>query len=213
MNGGPTQHRDVAPPGERALADLSNVTALAVERAEPTSSAPPISVTNVVPFVRPRREATATGATADIALDPAARPAPPLIGRKGRVQILALLALSLAVHSGLYVLFNREPEPMASIALESISVEIMLGDNRPVAAHIPGQPEVQRAQADDPKPTTLDPDTVTAKVEEARPVAATPVKPQQLAQTAVTEVTPDRPRSVLAERPPEPLRQQEVSVL
>jgi periplasmic protein TonB len=195
--------------------DLSDVAPLAAQHAEVASAAPPISATNVIPFVRPRRDAAATGSPADIALDPAARPAPLLVVRERRIQIVALLALSLAVHYGLYVLFNREPEPMASIGLEAISVEIVLGANMPAGlAPTPGQQEVQSAPADDPKPNPLDPDTTTVKVEDTKPAEATPVRePQRLAQTAVTEVPPEQPRSQAAETPPERPDQQHVAVL
>jgi protein TonB len=213
MTGDPTQRLDVMAPAHGAGADLSNVTPLAAERGE-ASSAPTISVTNVVPFVRPRREAAATSAS-DVALDPADRPAPHLIGRERRAQIAALFALSLAVHYGLYALFNREPQPMASIGLEAISVEIVLGANMPAGlAPTPGEQQVQSAPADDPKPNPIEPDTTIAKAEETPPAEAKPVQePQRLAPTAVPEASPERPQSQAAEAPPERLEQQQVAVL
>jgi len=213
MTGGPTQRLDVIASVGGALADLSNVIPLAARRSE-ASSAPTISVTNVIPFVRPRREAAASSAS-DVALDPADRPVPHLTGRERRARIVALLALSLAAHSGLYVLFNREPAPMASIGLEAISVEIVLGANVPAGpARTPGEQQVQSAPADDPKPTPIDPDTTTAKVEETPPAEAKPVEePQRLAQTAVPEPLPERPQSQAAETPPERSEQQQVAVL
>jgi periplasmic protein TonB len=108
------------------------------------------------------------------------------------------------------VLFNREPEPMASIGLEAISVEIMLGDNRPLAVTTP-----ESAPADDPNPNPVDPDTTTVKAEEAPPPEATPVQdPQRLTQTFVSETPPDRPRSQVAETPPDRTdQQQQVAIL
>jgi periplasmic protein TonB len=210
MTGGPIHRIDVAGPrAQGAAGDLSDVVPLA-ER-EPASSAPPIAATNVIPFVRPRRDALPAGSAADITFDPAARPAPLLIARERRIQIAGLLALSVGVHAGLYMLFNRDPEPMASIGLEAISVEIMLGANMPAGpAPAPAQ-QVQSAPVEKPKPIDAD---ATAKVEETKPAEATPVQePQRLAQSPVTEAAPERPRPQAAETPPERQEQQQVAAL
>src|SRR5262245_45156310 len=137
MTGGPVQRMEGAARAHSDAGDLSNVVPLPAE-GEAASSAPRISATNVIPFVRPRREPAArTGA--EVALDPAARPAPPLGIGAGRARIAALLALSLTAHSTLYMLFTREPEPMASIGIEAISVEFVLGANTPAGpASTPG---------------------------------------------------------------------------
>ena len=194
----------------RAQGDAGDLSKVVPAGRDATSSAPPVSLGNVIPFVRPRREAAPTGAAAELALDPAARPAPPLSAGAGRARIAALLALSLAAHCGLYILFTREPEPLASIGLEAISVEFVLGANTPTGpAPTPGR--TPSAPADDPTPT-LDPDTTVPKAEEARPVEAKVREPQQLAETAVREVRPDRPRS-LPQTPPEELKEQAVALL
>jgi periplasmic protein TonB len=214
MTGGPMHRMEVAGPHAKGGAgDLSHVTPLA-ERSEAASSAPPITATNVIPFVRARREAAPSGPATEIACDPAERPAPYLISRERRIQIVALLALSLAVHYGLYLLFNREPEPMASIGLEAISVEIVLGANTQAGvAQAPGEQQAESAPADAPKP--VDPDTTTAKAEETPPTEATPVQEsQRLAQIPITEATPERPRSQAAETPPDRTdQQQQVAIL
>jgi protein TonB len=205
MSGGPIHRIDAVIP--RDGGDLSHVAPLALERSGTATSAPPISATNVVPFVRPRRDAAAPGSAAGIAFDPAARPAPPLIAGDGRARLAALLALSLAVHSGLYGLFTREPEPMASIGVEAISVEFVLGADRPAGtASTPGQREAQSAPADDVKP--IDPDT-TNKVEETKPAEATPAQaPQRLAQIAVAAISPEQPRPQTSEPAPDRPAQQ-----
>jgi protein TonB len=210
MTGGPTHRIDVVAAREQGdPGDLSNVTPLAAERAETASPAPAIAVTNVIPFVRPRRAGLA-GSASELMLDPAERPAPPLLGRERRAQILALLALSLAAHSGLYLLFNREPEPMASIGLEAISVEIVLGANMPAGpAPTPSNQELRSAPPHD-VPTPIDADTSIAKIEETSP---TPVPPapqtQRLAETAAADVAPDLPQVQTAEpRPAQPERKE-----
>lgn len=211
MTGGPIHRMDVAGPRAHGNAgDLSDVVPLA-ER-EPASSAPPIAATNIIPFVRPRRDAPPASSAADVTFDPAARPAPPLIARERRIQIAGLLALSVGVHAGLYALFNRDPEPMGSVALDTISVEIMIGDNRPPSPTA-GQPQLQQAPTDDPKPNPLDADTAV-KVEETKPAEATPVRePERLAQNAVPEVVPDRPQPQAAEEPRQRPEQQHVATL
>jgi periplasmic protein TonB len=214
MTGGPIHRMDVA--GPRAPADAGDLSDVVPSAGRETASpAPPISATNVIPFVRSRRDAAPANSAADITFDPAARPAPLLIARERRIQIAALLALSLGVHAGLYVLFNRDPEPMVSIGLEAISVEIMLGANMPAGpAPTPAEP-VRSAPVEDPKPKPVEPDA-TAKVDETKPPDATPVEqPQRLAQSAVTEVAPDRPRPQATETPPQrpdqPQREPELS--
>jgi protein TonB len=152
---------------------------------ERASDAPVISADNVVPFTRLRRGAVATAASPEIPFDPSQRPAPHFIRDRGRL-IVPLLALSLIVHGGLYLLFNRPPPPMASIGLEVMSVEIVLGANTPAgAASAPGENETQSAPADAPKPVETDTETADAKPQqpETPPVQTaveTPdLKPQQ----------------------------------
>src|SRR5262245_11409442 len=142
---------------------------LRVERDAPerASDAPVIAADNVVPFTRLRRRAAAAAAPPEIAFDPAQRPAPFFIRGRGRL-IVPLLAVSLIAHCGLYVLFNRPPPPMASIGLEVMSVEIVLGANAPAgAAAKPGENETQSAPADAPKPVETDTETADVKPQQA----------------------------------------------
>src|SRR6516164_6702281 len=89
-----------------------------------STPAPVIAASNVVPFLRVRREPAAIEPTPPLSADPSQRPAPDAQGPEGRLWIIAFFVLSLLVHGGLYAVLNREPEPMASIGLEAISVEI-----------------------------------------------------------------------------------------
>ena len=202
MSGG-THHR-IEPSSARERdrdSDLHDLVAWRTEEGS-FSAAPPITVSNVVPFARPRRDASAAPAADTISPDPAIRPPP--LARDGRVRFLAVLALSLMVHGGIFLLFNREPEPMASIGLEAISVEIVLGANMPAGAAVtPGQSEAQSAPANDPDPVPTDTETASAKLEdakEARPVEdARPVP----AETRVDQVKPVEATTVTTETPPE----------
>jgi periplasmic protein TonB len=201
---GRTHHLDIVPTRERGDSDFSTVVPFAAAR-EPTAaaiaSAPAIASNNVIPFARARES---SGKPAPkVAFDPAQRPAPPVPGQERRAQTGALLLVSLLVHGSLYVAFTREPEPMASIGIEAISVEIVLGANMPAGlATTPGRREATSAPAHDPNPNPLDPDT-TAKVEEVRPKEVIPDRQQQAkpADTAVTEVKPEQTVAEVAERP------------
>jgi len=99
---------------------------------------------NVVPFVRPRvSDAARTAPEIVLPADAVRRPAR-TAGQRVR-QGLAL-ALSLAIHGGLLTLLWHEPPPLASIGLEVISVELVLGATAPAGvATAPGENEVQSA--------------------------------------------------------------------
>ena len=177
-----------------SVADLSDV----MTRREPAeaAAAPPVTATNVVLFTRARRE-TADPAPA-LAFDPATRPAPYRPRREQVTLIVGFFALSLLVHAVLSLLFNREPEPMASIGLEAISVEIVLGANTPAGlASDTGPDTTQATPADDPDPKPTDIDTADPE----------PPKPVQTAETTPPEVAEAKPQEP-SEPPPEPQEQQ-----
>jgi periplasmic protein TonB len=155
-----------------------------------------IATGNVVPFVRPRP------AGAALTLDPSQRPAPdqPRHDRRGRM--VGLLALSLAIHGGLFVVLNREPEPLASIALPAISVELVLGANTPAGVATTAREQEVEIKADDPQQQPTQPETETAKQE------VTPPEPQSPpVETAATETTLEPPAT--SETPPAPVASHE----
>jgi len=84
--------------------------------------------------------------------DAARLPAPRPAGERAR--LIAFAAISLAVHGALFVAFWREPEPLASIGVEVISVEIVIGATAPAGvAPTPGEQQLQAAAgATDPQP-------------------------------------------------------------
>jgi len=150
-----------------------------------------VATGNVVLFVRPQP------AGAVLVLDPSQRPAPSATAPEGRGRIVGLLALSLLVHGGLVVAFNRAPEPLASIALPAISVEIVLGANTPAGVATTARQQEVETKADDPQQQPTQPETETAKHEETPPDA-----PSRAVETAVSETTPEPPATT--ETPPEP---------
>ena len=191
------QHRSDLVATRDHVADLRNAVL-----HPPEQSAPLVTPSNVVPFTRARRETDAAKPAPAIALDPVERPAPDLTAREGRARFLAFIAVSLLVHGGLYAVFNREPEPMASIGLEAISVEIVLGANTPAGLAVtPGENEVQNTPADDPDPQPTDSETATAKPEQAP--EAKPVQDAAPPETAVVESKPEQPVIAAVETPPQ----------
>jgi protein TonB len=160
---------------------------------EPASPVPAAIATNVVLFKRSRGE-TAADPAPPVAFDPGERPAPYCPGRERPGLIVVLLFLSLLVHGGLYALFNRPPEPMATIGLEAISVEIVLGADTPAGlAATAGESEMQRGPPSDPDPKPTD--TEAALAEHANPA--------ETAQSAPPETTETRPEQELPPSEPE----------
>lgn len=149
---------------------------------------------NVVPFMRPR----ATGAHApEITLpaEPARLRASNLT--RERLRLVAFAALSLAVHGGLLAAFWREPEPLASIGIEVMSVEIVVGATAPAgAAQAPGENEIQAAAAPDPQPPEVQREAEQRATEQPQ---AVPVAPQETAPEQARE-TPVEPEPQVAEQ-------------
>ena len=206
MTGSTPDRIDAAPAGEPAP-ELRGVT----REAGDASAAPVIGTGNVVPFARPR-DAVAARSAPEVALDPTARPAAWFAEPAGRARIRVLLAVSLMVHGALYLAFNRDPEPLSSIGLEAISVEIVLGATTPAGlAAAPEKNEVQNAPADDPDPQPTDSETATAKPEAA--VEAKPVEEARAAPESTTsEAKFDQPTDV-ASRAPSEVEKQQVAAL
>jgi periplasmic protein TonB len=150
-----------------------------------------IATANVVPFVRPQP------AGAALVLDPSQRPAPSVVAPEGRVRMIGLLALSLLVHGGLCLAFSRAPEPLPSIALPAISVEIVLGANTPAGVATTAQQQEVDTPANEAKERPVEPETATAPHEEPPP------EPSRLPlETAATEAAPEPPAT--SEPPQQP---------
>src|SRR5204862_7453722 len=106
---------------------------------------------NVVPFLRPRAaeaHAPAVVLPGDVVRLPAASRA------RERARLAGFAAISLLVHGALFAAFWREPEPLASIGVEVISAELIIGATAPAgAAPAPGEADVPAPAAPDPQPT------------------------------------------------------------
>jgi protein TonB len=173
-------NRGQMPSGDPGRHDL-----LLVARHGDPSQSVATDLSNVVPFAR-RRAVEAEFPLAPIAA--ADRPAlpPPDFGVGWRI---ALLAGSLMLHSLLLAIFWREPAPLASIGIESISVEITLGaTNAAGLAPQPGEQEVK------PVTTTEEQTPDERKTEESRVATVMPQEVPVAAQEAAPEAIPQEPR-------------------
>ena len=159
---------------------------------------------NVVPFMRPRgnaRTAPAVVLPAD-----AARPGAGGLTRE-RLRLAAFATASLALHAGLFMALWREPVPLASIGVEVISVEIMVGATAPAGvAPTQGEQQVNSAAAPETEETQVDkaeekataqPQTVEVAREETAPE-------QKTEQPKATETKPEETNDETAAAPQEP---------
>jgi protein TonB len=176
-------------------ADLTNVIVLAQRRHLNEGEAPAVSVNDNE------------------------RPAPVMTG-PSRTPWTALVAAVLLLHLALALVFMREPAPFASLALDSISVEIVLGGQTEAGiAQTPSPSQVEASQSaptapeetkDTQQPTEV---TETAKSEQP-PEQPAPKEPQQQEeqpqqqQTAAIEPEPEQkpaePEPAPAEPEPKP---------
>lgn len=81
---------------------------------------------NVIPF---RRLKPSQAATPDCVVSLATRPAP-LPARLSSRRFWLALAVTVAAHAAAFAIFLQEPPPLASIRVEAVSVELVVGDNR-----------------------------------------------------------------------------------
>jgi protein TonB len=149
---------------------------------------------NVVPFQRPEagsgRAPPLGGADLDV------RPAPP---PSARAYWPLFIAASLALHAGVFAAFYREAPPLASVGVQAISVELVLGTDAAAGlAKKPTQSEaaIDSAAAQGEGPELVKPETArseTKVAETARPVEA---------EAAPAALTPERPTTTTEQTAP-----------
>ncbi len=147
---------------------------------------------NVVPFMRPRGNARAAPAVA-LPTDTARLLRTDLT--RERTRLAAFVMLSLALHAGLFMAFWRDPVPLASIGVEVMSVEIVVGATAPAGAAVTqGEQQVNSAAA---------PATEATEAEQADTKATTQ---EQTVEVAKQETAPEQPQTEVAksETPPDP---------
>lgn len=158
---------------------------------------------NIVPFSRARggRAAPAVALPTDAArLQRAGLP-------RERAQLAAFLVASLALHAGLLMALWREPPPLASIGLEVISVEIVVGATAPAGA-APTEGEQQNNTAAAPEREVTEAEKAEEKAttqEQTVAVARQETAPEQKTeQPKAQEAKPDEPKVESAAAPQEP---------
>jgi protein TonB len=148
-------------------------------------------LSNVIPFARARRIGAEPYAL-PVIVNPTDRPAPLLPGTKGWLQAL-LVTGSLTLHGGLLYLLWQEPQPLMGTGTRGMTVEIIIGDNKPVgAAATPGTDTIDQEQVEQRKPDEKPAD-------EDRAAEAREVKPDE----ARTEVTKEQTAEQTEEQEPD----------
>ena len=142
------------------------------------------------------------------------------IPASGRIPLFAFAALSLLAHASLLALLWRDPDPLASIGIQAISVEIVVGATDPAGvAPTPAKQEnpivstetkseaAEPAQASEQR-ATEQPQTVPVAKLEAAPAqpSALEATPESLTRTDVTPAPKPAPQ---AEKPVQQKMQQQ----
>jgi protein TonB len=170
---------------------LGGLTATRVFRDGASSA---VDLSNVIPFTRARR-AGAEPYTPPVTINPADRPAPLVPGTGSWLRALLLL-ISLLAHSSLFYLFWQEPQPLLGIGTEAITVELEIGDGRPVGATANrGAEQVDTIRVDEIKGN----DNAT---EVQKATEAPEVKPEERRTDAVKEQAAERPKEQKREERP-----------
>lgn len=146
----------------------------------------------VIPFSRGRRSLPEGDAPGPRITDDD-RPAPIVAEPFFRFRLFVLMTCSLALHAALFALLWRAPEPLASIGIETISVEIVLGAQTPagVAANTSESESRLEASAEPPKNGPSDQTQARTSDEPAEPTAS--ISPRdQLAQRPAAATTQKR---------------------
>jgi len=162
-------------------------------------------LSNVIAFARARR---ADSSAPPVVISPQDRPAPLLPGGRSWLQGVLILC-SLIIHGGAFYAFWQEPKPLQGIGIETITVEIELGDNRPVgAAPTLGPNQVDAKQVEEVKPDEK-------IVERERVVDAREVKPEVKSDVARTDLAKEQPVEQPNQQQPEqqPENQQAIAMV
>jgi protein TonB len=187
------QHGDGAP--------VAAPTRLGIAAAPPrdTDRPPP---DNVIAFVRPAEASGDEDQPTVLVLSSTGPLASASIPLERPAWIFGLLIVSAVVHAGALAMLNRPPQPMASIGIEAISVELVLGDATPVAP--PVAPPDTRETA--PTPSDPIPEQTAAAPPEAKIEPSPPAEPEPPPTVAASEpppttVPPETPPTAVAIEP------------
>jgi periplasmic protein TonB len=153
----------------------------------------PAETGNVIPFTRARASGTQAPEIM-LPLDAMRLPAPDR--SRERIRLIAFVALSLILHGGLLFAAWREPVPLASIGMEVMSIELVVGATAPAGiAQAPGENEVQAAASE---PELAKPEQAEQKATEQPPEVQVAAEEKAPKQTAEPEPTPAEPQPAIA---------------
>ena len=179
---------------------VGGIATVPVRPERPPSSLDETSVdlSNVVSFMRPGAHESARAPDVMLSADPAHAPAH---AARGRGRLAAFMAVSLLVHGALLAFVWREPDPLASIGLPVISVEIVVGATAPAGvATAPGENETQAAASPtDPQPTEAAREAEQKATEQPQEV---PVAKQEAAPDQTTQLVRQADEPQYDPRPP-----------
>ena len=160
---------------------------------------------NVVAFARAHR---GDSSAPPVIISPQDRPAPLLPGGRSWLQGVLILC-SLVIHGGAFYAFWKEPKPLEGTGIEAITIDIVIGDNRPAGpASNLGPHEIDSKQVEEVKPDEK-------IVERERVVDAREVKPEVKSDVARTEVAKEQPVEQPNQQQPEqqPENQQAIAMV
>jgi protein TonB len=160
------------------------------------SSSAAADLSNVIPFARARRVGAEPYAP-PVIVNPADRPASLPPGTKRWLQALLVMG-SLVVHGGMLYALWQEPEPLSGSGIQAISVDIIVGDNRPVgAADTSGTNTLEQERVNEQKPNEkpADEDRV-AEAHDAKPDEARPEVTKEQAAEQTEEQATDRRQAI-----------------
>jgi len=162
-------------------------------------------LSNVIAFARARR---ADSSAPPVVISPQDRPAPLLPGGRSWLQGVLILC-SLIIHGGAFYAFWQEPKPLEGTGIEAITVDIVIGDNRPAGpASNLGLHEIDSKQVEEVKPDEK-------IVERERVVDAREVKPEVKSDVARTDLAKEQPVEQPNQQQPEqqPENQQAIAMV
>jgi len=194
---------------DRADDLLGAVVPLRIREAPVTSERNDLS--NVIPF-HPRHRAENDNSEKPapaVVCNHTTRPCPFLSAFDWRKQWPLLLIGSVAAHAGMFAWFMQEPPPKASIGLEVISVEMVLGADAPAGTSpTPGQNDVETPYIPDIAP----PDHTKTELTE-KPILEAKTEPKEEPREEPKPVVQEEPKpQIMAAAPPEPQPEPELAV-
>jgi protein TonB len=180
-----------------SVANLQGVAAVVPREGSTDGSASGAAdLSNVVAFARARR---GDSNAPPVVISPQDRLVPLLPGGPWLLGVLC----SLIIHGGAFYAFWQEPKLLEGIRMEAITVEIELGDNRPVgAASSLGPNQVDAKQVEEVK-------SDEKIVEQERVVDAHEVKPAETRTDLARERPVEQPKELQKEPQPEHQPQQQ----